>query len=70
MGDKIFVVGYDDYCGYCNWVVSKLYLLAESEEEAKEIYEKNQRGLCGDCIVELIIETHGEIVTSPEHVNA
>ena len=52
---KIFEVAEDEKCGGCNWKVHKLYLLASSEEEAKELYNEHG-GLCADCLVELLIE--------------
>ena len=50
-------------CGCCNWQVSKVYLLAETEEQADQIFnesgeEDNEpRGLCGDCMCEMLMET-------------
>jgi len=63
MDMKIFKVGENEKCGSCNWKVWNTYLLAENEEEAKKIYKDcGNRGLCADCLVELLIEEGYEIV--------
>lgn len=59
---KIFRVGQDEKCGGCNWRVSNVYLIADSEEQARELYKENNRGLCADCMVELIMEDNREVV--------
>jgi hypothetical protein len=41
-------------CGGCNWESSNLYALANSEEEAQELYETEQAGCCSQCLVELL----------------
>lgn len=61
MSMSIFVVGEDEKCGDCNWVVNKVFLMAETEEKARELYKENDRGLCGECLVELMIERGYEI---------
>ena len=53
---KIFHVAENEKCGGCNWLVRNLYLIARNEEEAVELYKENERGLCADCLVELIME--------------
>jgi len=62
---KIFRVGEDEKCGCCNWRVPNVYLIAETREEAEELYKENDRGLCADCLVELIIEYDWEILERP-----
>jgi len=58
---SIFVVGEDEKCGDCNWVVNKVFLMAETEEKARELHKENDRGLCGECLVELMMERGYEI---------
>jgi len=58
---KIFKVGEDEKCGCCNWRVANVYLIAETREEAEKLYKENNRGLCADCLVELIIEYGWEV---------
>jgi hypothetical protein len=53
---KMFKVGEDEKCGGCNWEVANLYLMAENQESANKIYKENERGLCGDCIAELLMD--------------
>ncbi len=50
-------------CGQCNWRVSRTFWMAESREKAveelKELHEEefgDRKGLCGDCMAELIAE--------------
>jgi len=55
---RIFLVALDEKCGGCNWRVQNLYLVASSKEEAMELYKAyGERGLCADCLVEMLIET-------------
>jgi len=61
---KIFLVAQDEKCGGCNWRVNNLYLIAETQEEAEELYRENNRGLCADCLVEMVIEAGWRIVVS------
>jgi hypothetical protein len=49
---KVFVVGQDENCGFCNWKTQTLYLLADTEEQAQKIYSENERGLCADCLMQ------------------
>jgi len=58
---SIFAVGEDEKCGDCNWVVSTVYLMAQTEEEAREQHKENDRGLCGECLVDLMIERGYEL---------
>jgi hypothetical protein len=65
---KMFEVGKDEEekkCGSCNWKVAKVYLMAESQEAADKLYEESgeedgdPRGLCGDCMCEMLAENGG-----------
>ena len=56
----------DERCGGCNWRVSKLYALATSQEEANELKESGEAGLCGDCMSELFVDTGYIINNKPE----
>jgi hypothetical protein len=42
-------------CGGCNWSVSSLYALAESQDEADSLFLSGDAGLCGDCLCELLV---------------
>lgn len=53
---KIFEVAEDEKCGYCNWRVGRLYLLAESQARAEELYEAEGGALCARCLVEMIMD--------------
>jgi len=52
---RIFKVAENKKCGFCNWRVENLYLIAETEEEAKELYNVIGSGLCADCLIEHVI---------------
>jgi len=71
----MFEVGRDEEekkCGSCNWKVAKVYLLAESQEEADKLYEESgeedgePRDLCGDCMYEMLVETSYTIDNEPK----
>lgn len=51
---RIFKVSEDEKCGGCNWKTSNVYLLAENEKEAKNLYKKSKKGLCAECLVGLL----------------
>ena len=59
---KVFKVsaeelGYETLkCGGCLWRTSAFYVLAESKEEALELIQKGEAGLCGDCFGELLAD--------------
>ena len=55
--------GDDGKCGGCNWEVDNVYLLADTLAEATEIFRENHRGLCGDCMCEMIVEGGREVTT-------
>ena len=65
---KIFVVSdnEDAKCGGCNWPASHLYALADSQDEADELYESGDAGLCGDCMAELLVQYKYEIAKGSE----
>jgi len=54
---KPFLVAKNKKCGYCLWKAENLYLLAESEEDAKIKFEQLGAGLCSDCIIEILIKS-------------
>ena len=53
---KLYVVGKNEKCGECNWGVSFVYMLGETEEDARREYDVNRRGLCGECISEMLAQ--------------
>ena len=61
--DKLFLVA-NTRCKGCNWD-SSLYVLAETLEEANTL-EAEGAGLCGNCMCDFIIETHGMVITDPK----
>lgn len=60
---KLYLVenGEEIRCCGCGWRVSNLYLIADSEEEAKKLHEDEGMGLCAECICELIREKDYEL---------
>jgi len=70
----MFQVGRDlerQKCGGCNWEVAKVYLMAESQEAADREYEESgaedgePRGLCGECMCEMLAEGNYTIDNEP-----
>ena len=64
---KMFQVGEDEKCGGCNWKVSKVFLMGETKEDAMEAYRENDRGLCGDCMCEMLTEEEYAITAKPQN---
>jgi hypothetical protein len=60
-------------CGCCNWKVAKVYLMAETQEGADLLFnesgieDNDPRGLCGDCMCEMLVETGYNIETEPSN---
>lgn len=52
--DGSMMKGDNGKCGCCNWEVGDVYQMADTQEEANECFRENHRGLCGDCMSELI----------------
>jgi hypothetical protein len=48
-------------CGSCNWPADTVYQMADTEEGANECFRENHRGLCGDCMCELLADGEYEI---------
>ncbi|HUV52732.1 MAG TPA: hypothetical protein VMW64_06620 [Dehalococcoidia bacterium] len=48
-------------CGGCNWEQGRLFVLADSQEEADAIYLSGDGGLCGDCFADLLQDCGYEI---------
>jgi hypothetical protein len=59
---KLFQLeNHEEKCGGCNWPVTNLYALADSQEEAEALYQSGDAGLCGDCMCEMIVEQGWEV---------
>ena len=43
-------------CNYCHWPADFAYVLARTEDEARQLLEDGDAGLCGECIGDLISE--------------
>ncbi len=48
-------------CGCCNWETGTLYVLADSLEEAKELYREGEAGICGSCMGDMLMESEYDI---------
>ena len=53
----IFEVAEEGTCGCCNDDFTGLYFVAETQEEADEMFKENDRGLCGTCLIEGMLQT-------------
>ena len=56
----------EDKCPSCNWKTIKVFVLADSREEAEKLIEKNA-WLCGECMSDLLSEGGYEIVRRLSH---
>ena len=52
----VYPDGDDGKCGGCNWRADTVWMLAENIEAAINAFRENHRGLCSDCICEMIKE--------------
>lgn len=50
-------------CGGCNWEVSYVFVAADSQEEAEEMYRTGHAGLCGDCFSEMLEEISAQVIS-------
>lgn len=68
-GDKLYryQVPGDVECPSCGTPYGILFILAETKEEADGV-RVNGGGLCGECMCNVIIDTHGYITTQKEQV--
>ena len=44
------------HCNACNWEFSKLFVIAETRDEAVELLLSGDAGLCGECIAQILVE--------------
>jgi len=52
------------HCSGCGWNTTKLWVLANSQEEAVELVNEDKAGLCGECFMEMVHEEGWEIVAN------
>ncbi len=50
-----FAVEEGTKCGGCNWETSRMYVLADSKEEAEKCLARGEV-LCGACMAEMLAE--------------
>ena len=48
--------GDEGKCGGCNWESDRVYMMGTSLQGAIEAFRENNRGLCGNCMTELLSE--------------
>lgn len=41
-------------CSHCLWKVTRLFVLANSKEEAVMLVKRGDAGLCGECFSEML----------------
>ncbi|MFA5790597.1 MAG: hypothetical protein WC976_06025 [Caldisericia bacterium] len=58
---KIFIVGHDKKCGECNWNEDTLFALANSQQEADEMFKAQTTGFCGRCMSESLVNSDANI---------
>ncbi|RLG82394.1 MAG: hypothetical protein DRO09_00415 [Thermoprotei archaeon] len=61
----LFVFEGQRRCGYCLWKAPRVFILAESREEAELLYQMGQ-GLCAECMCELIVAERFRIEITPQ----
>jgi len=49
------------HCGGCNWEAHIQYVIADTLEEAKELVDMGEAGLCGDCMCDMLSECGYEV---------
>ena len=58
---RLWVVGKDEKCGWCNWASSVVYMFGETEDDACAVYDVYGCGVCGNCIAERIMQDQYEV---------
>ena len=58
---RLWVVDAEAKCGGCGWDGLALYAIAETQEKAGELYKAGGAGICGNCMVGLLVEGRCEI---------
>jgi len=61
---RIYVVTSDDLdderdrikCPSCGWRVSRVFVLADSKEEAIKIVKNGEGGICAECFLDMLME--------------
>jgi hypothetical protein len=51
------------HCCGCNWEVTRLYVLAETQTEAKQLLLSGDAGLCGECYASMLTERKSTMKT-------
>ncbi len=49
-------------CSGCNWEASFVYVLAQNESQAHELLKREEAGLCGECMCEMVVQTERLII--------
>lgn len=55
-GQEVIYTADVEKCGGCNWEVENIYRMADTQEQANAEFKEEQRGLCGDCMCELLVD--------------
>lgn len=58
--------GDEGKCGGCNWESDRVFMMGTSLAGAIEAFGDNQRGLCGNCMTELLSEGDYQIHSKVE----
>ena len=45
-------------CGSCNWEKEIQYVIADTQENAENLVETGNAGLCGDCMCDMLMENY------------
>jgi len=53
---RIFQVAKWRKCAACNWEAARLFFIAASRQDARDLLEEFNSGLCAECIVDIIQE--------------
>ena len=49
-------------CPACGWKTGRIFVIAETKEEAERMYREEGIGMCGECLCELLAERKYKII--------
>ena len=53
-------------CGHCGWCTTRIYVVADTHEQAVQLLESEEAGLCGDCMCDMLSECNYNITHEEE----
>lgn len=52
---------YEGKCGGCNWEHEIFFVVADSQEEANDLWRNSEAGMCADCMIDWFVEASATV---------